>query len=51
MKKLILLRNKLAIESTEIAVIVVVVVVVAYGAFKLLGGNISDAITSVAGKI
>jgi len=51
MKKLNLLRNTSAMESTEIAVIVVVVILVVIGAFRLLGVNISSAITSVAGAI
>jgi Flp pilus assembly pilin Flp len=45
------LKDNNAIESTEVALIIAAVVLVAYGAYVLLGGNISIAVTDVAGKV
>ena len=45
------LRDQRAIEMTEVALIIAVVVLVAYGAYKLLGGNIAAMVSDVAGKL
>jgi len=45
------LRDRAAIESSEVAVIIAVVVLVAYGAYQLLGQKIVEVVTSVAGKL
>ena len=39
------------IESTEVALIIAVVVLVSYGAYRLLGQNIAEKVTDIAGKI
>jgi Flp pilus assembly pilin Flp len=46
-----MLNEAKAIESTEVAVIIAVVVLVAYAAYALLGGKISEVVTDVAGRI
>ena len=45
------LRDQRAIEMTEVALIIAVVVLVAYGAYKLLGGNIAAMVSDVASKL
>ena len=45
------LTDNQAIESTEVALIIAVVVLVAYGAYKVLGGNIAAAVMDIASKI
>ncbi len=45
------LQDRLAIETSEVAVIIAVVVLVAYGAYQLLGQKIVEVVTDVAGKI
>ncbi len=45
------LRDNHGIESTEVALIIAVVVLVSYGAYKLLGSNISAIVTDIAGRI
>ncbi|HNT54318.1 MAG TPA: hypothetical protein PKG95_06365 [Anaerolineaceae bacterium] len=45
------LRDRTAIESTEVALIIAAVVLVAYGAYVLLGNKISLAVTDVADKV
>ena len=40
-----------ALESSEFAVMLAAIVVVVYGAFQLLGGNISQVVTTVANAI
>jgi Flp pilus assembly pilin Flp len=39
------------IESTEVALIIAAVVLVAYGAYVILGANISSTVLDVAGKV
>jgi Flp pilus assembly pilin Flp len=46
-----LLQDKRALESSEFAVMLAAIVVVVYGAFQLLGGNISQVVTTVANAI
>lgn len=50
-KLLNFLGDKRALESSEFAVMLAAIVVVVYGAFQLLGGNIADVVTWVAGAI
>jgi Flp pilus assembly pilin Flp len=45
------LRDRRAIESTEVALIIAAVVLVAYGAYVVLGANISSTVLDVAGKV
>jgi Flp pilus assembly pilin Flp len=45
------LKDNRGIESTEVALIIAVVVLVAYGAYKVLGGNIAAAVIDIASKI
>lgn len=45
------LKDNRGIESTEVALIIAVVVLVAYGAYRLLGQNISAIVTDIAGRI
>ncbi len=46
-----LIRDRWAIEMTEVALIIAVVVLIAYGAYQLLGGNIAAMVSSVAGRL
>ena len=46
-----LLNDARALESSEFAVMLAAIVVVVYGAFQLLGGNISQVVTTVANAI
>ncbi len=50
-KVLRLLGDTRALESSEFAVMLAAIVVVVYGAFQLLGGNISQVVTWVANAI
>lgn len=45
------LKDPRAIESTEVALIIAVVVLVSYGAYRLLGQNISNIVRDIAGRI
>ena len=45
------LKDTVAIETSEVAVIIAVVVLVAYGAYQLLGQKIAQVVQDVAGKI
>ncbi len=45
------LKDSIAIETSEVAVIMAVVVLVAYGAYQLLGQKIVQVVQDVAGKI
>ncbi len=45
------LKDSIAIETSEVAVIMAVVVLVAYGAYQLLGQRIVQVVKDVAGKI
>jgi hypothetical protein len=45
------LLDRRAIESTEVALIIAAVVLVAYGAYVVLGANISSTVLDVAGKV
>lgn len=45
------IKDKRALESSEFAVMLAAIVVVVYGAFQLLGGNISQVVTTVANAI
>lgn len=45
------LKDTRALESSEFAVMLAAIVVVVYGAFQLLGGNISQVVTWVANAI
>jgi hypothetical protein len=45
------LRDRAAIETSEVAVIIAVVVLVAYGAYQLLGARIAQVVQEVAGRI
>ena len=44
-------KDQRALESSEFAVMLAAIVVVVYGAFQLLGGNISEVVTWVAKAI
>ena len=46
-----LLKDRKAIESSEVGVLLAAIIVVVYGAFTLLGGNVADVVTEVAGFI
>ncbi len=46
-----LLRDRSAIETSEVAVIIAVVVLVAYGAYQLLGAKIAEVVRDVAGRL
>jgi Flp pilus assembly pilin Flp len=50
-KKLRFLKDRRAIETGEVGVLLAVVVAVVYGAFQLLGVNISGIVTRVANFI
>lgn len=45
------LKDTVAIETSEVAVIIAVVVLVAFGAYQLLGQKIVQVVQDVAGKI
>ncbi len=45
------LRDRKAIEMTEVALIIAVVVLIAYGAYQLLGNNIAAMVSDVAGRL
>jgi Flp pilus assembly pilin Flp len=45
------LRDRTAIETSEVAVIIAVVVLVAYGAYQLLGARIAQVVQDVAGRL
>ncbi len=45
------LKDKRAIEMTEVALIIAVIVLVAYGAYQLLGNNIASIVADIAGRI
>ncbi len=45
------LRDRAAIETSEVAVIIAVVVLVAYGAYQLLGARIAQVVQDVAGRL
>ncbi len=45
------LRDREAIETSEVAVIIAVVVLVAYGAYQLLGARIAQVVQDIAGRI
>lgn len=45
------LNDRHGIESTEVALIIAAVVLVAYGAYVILGANISSTVLDVAGKV
>ncbi len=45
------LKDSIAIETSEVAVIMAVVVLVAYGAYQLLGQRIVQVVQDIAGKI
>jgi Flp pilus assembly pilin Flp len=45
------LRDREAIETSEVAVIIAVVVLVAYGAYQLLGARIAQVVQDVAGRL
>jgi Flp pilus assembly pilin Flp len=45
------LNDRRGIESTEVALIIAAVVLVAYGAYVILGANISATVLDVAGKV
>jgi Flp pilus assembly pilin Flp len=51
LRSLRFLNDKRALESSEFAVMLAAIVVVVYGAFQLLGGNISQVVTTVANAI
>ncbi len=44
-------KDHRGIESTEVALIIAAVVLVAYGAYVILGANISSVVLDVAGKV
>jgi hypothetical protein len=50
-KNMRFLRDRAAIETSEVAVIIAVVVLVAYGAYQLLGTRIAQVVADVAGRI
>ncbi len=45
------LKDVRAAEFSEVALVLALVIVVAIGAYSLLGGNISQIITEVAGSL
>ena len=45
------ISDERGIESTEVALIIAAVVLVAYGAYVILGANISATVLDVAGKV
>ena len=45
------LKDRAAIETAEVAVIIAVVVLVAFGAYQLLGARIAQVVQDVAGRI
>jgi hypothetical protein len=45
------LRDRQAMETSEVAVIIAVVVLVAYGAYQLLGARIAEVVRDVAGRL
>lgn len=45
------LKDRRAIEASEFAVLAAAIIAVVYGAFRLLGGNISALVTQVANFI
>ena len=45
------LKDKQAIETAEVAVIMAVVVLVAYGAYQLLGARIAEVVRDIAGRL
>jgi len=49
--KLRFFRDKQAMETSEVAVIIAVVVLVAYGAYQLLGARIAEVVRDVAGRL
>ena len=49
--KLRFLRDRQAMETSEVAVIIAVVVLVAYGAYQLLGARIAEVVRDVAGRL
>ena len=51
LRSLRFLNDTRALESSEFAVMLAAIVVVVYGAFQLLGGNISQVVTTVANAI
>ncbi len=51
MRKLRFLRDRQAMETAEVAVIIAVVVLVAYGAYQLLGSRIAEVVRDVAGRL
>ena len=46
-----LLKDRKAIESSEVGVLLAAIIVVVYGAFTLLGGNVRDIVVRVANFI
>jgi Flp pilus assembly pilin Flp len=46
-----LLKDRKAIESSEVGVLLAAIIVVVYGAFTLLGGNVAEVVTRVANFI
>jgi len=46
-----LLKDRKALESSEFAVLAAAIIVVVYAAFSLLGNNINDLVTRVAGFV
>jgi hypothetical protein len=45
------LRDRNAIETSEVAVIIAVVVLIAYAAYQLLGARIAEVVRDVAGRL
>jgi hypothetical protein len=45
------LKERRAIEMTEVALIIAVVVLIAYGAYQLLGANIAVMVRDLAGRL
>ena len=45
------LRDRRAIEATEVGVLLAAVVLIAYSAFQFLGTQIADVVRNVAGNI
>jgi hypothetical protein len=45
------LKDRSAIESSEVAVIIAVVVLVAYGAYQLLGQKIVEVVKDISGRL
>ncbi len=45
------LKDKAAIETSEVAVLIAVVVLIAYGAYQILGQKIAQIVQDIAGKL